>query len=46
MAVSQTSERLKEQMELAIETAMPTLELTSTAGKVVGKRDGSVIVLS
>ena len=46
MVLSQTSARLKEQIALAMDTAMPTLLLTKIAGKVVGKSTGSVVVLS
>ena len=45
-ALAQTSARLNGQMELAIETAMPTFALTRMEGKVAGKRVGSVMVLS
>ena len=43
---SQISERLKEQMEDAIPTAIPVLGVTSTFGKVVGRRTGSFMVPS
>ena len=46
MVVSQTSFKLKGQIELAIPTAMPVLALTSTVGKVAGSKDGSFMVLS
>ena len=45
-AVSHTSDRLNEQILLAIDTAIPTLLFTSTAGNLVGSSTGSVIELS
>ena len=44
--VSHTSARLKEQILLAMPTAMPVLLFTSTEGKVTGNRVGSFTVLS
>ena len=44
--VSQISLRLKEQILLAIPTAIPLFILTRTLGKETGKRVGSFIVLS
>ena len=44
--VSHTSARLKEQILLAIPTAMPVLAFTSTEGKVTGSSVGSLVVLS
>ena len=46
MVVSQSSLRLNGQMFDAIDTAIPTLELTRMDGKVVGSRVGSFKVLS
>ena len=46
MVVSQTSARLKGQMELAMPTAMPTLELVRMVGKDTGSKVGSIMVLS
>ena len=46
MVVSHTSARLKPQIWLAMPTAMPRLEDTSTLGKAVGSRVGSVVELS
>lgn len=46
MVASQTSRRLKEQMALAIPTAMPRLALTNMVEKVAGSRVGSFMVLS
>ena len=43
IAVSHTSDRLNEQMELAMPTAMPTLLLTRIDGKDTGSRVGSFI---
>ena len=44
--VSHTSARLNGQIELAMPTAMPRLELTSTDGKEAGSSVGSCMVLS
>ena len=46
MVVSQTSPRLNPQTWEAIPTAIPWLALTKMLGKVVGRRDGSFMVLS
>ena len=42
MVASHTSPKLKPQILLAMPTAIPMLEDTSTLGKVVGNRVGSV----